>query len=249
MNSKLSVVVLAVAMVLTTCVSVKAGQIGFNIETGLLSSGYNIFRIPGDGGTQVSVSDAFGIEPTSFLRGRVNFKINARHEISFLLAPLTLTTEGTAPFPIIFEDQTFAANTKLKALYQFNSYRLTYHYQLMKTENIEWRIGFTGKVREAEISLESDDVKAAKKNTGFVPLLYMKLDWTINGPWHLMLDADALAAPQGRAEDVLIAFKYQYKKNASIRLGYRFVEGGADNDEVYNFAAIHYVVIGTQHYF
>jgi hypothetical protein len=34
-------------------------------------------------------------------------------------------------------------------------------------------------------------------------------------------------------------------KQWSITAGYRFLEGGADNDEVYTFALVHYLAAGV----
>ena len=59
-----------------------------------------------------------------------------------------------------------------------------------------------------------------------------------------MLDGDALAAPQGRAEDVLSAVAYQISDKFKIKAGYRILEGGADNDEVYTFSLFHYATLG-----
>ncbi len=58
------------------------------------------------------------------------------------------------------------------------------------------------------------------------------------------LSGDALAAPQGRAEDVLFALLYQISPKMETKIGYRLLEGGSDGDEVYTFALIHYAVIG-----
>ena len=57
-----------------------------------------------------------------------------------------------------------------------------------------------------------------------------------------LIEGDALAAPQGRAEDVFVGARCDFDDQSSIRLGYRILEGGADNDEVYNFALIQYLV-------
>ena len=65
------------------------------------------------------------------------------------------------------------------------------------------------------------------------------------GPkFSLLLDVDALAAPQGRAEDVLLAALFRISPALTLKAGYRFVEGGADNDAVYNFTLIHYAAVG-----
>jgi len=36
----------------------------------------------------------------------------------------------------------------------------------------------------------------------------------------------------------------KFSEASRIRVGYRFLEGGSDNDEVYTFAAIHYATLG-----
>ncbi|MDP8255108.1 MAG: hypothetical protein P9M14_05120 [Candidatus Alcyoniella australis] len=53
-------------------------------------------------------------------------------------------------------------------------------------------------------------------------------------------------APQGRAEDVLAALTVDLSDDARLRLGYRLLEGGADNDKVYTFAVIHYAALGFE---
>ena len=65
----------------------------------------------------------------------------------------------------------------------------------------------------------------------------------------ILFEGDALAAPQGRAEDVLLAGTYKFSDHFLFRLGYRILEGGADNDEVYNFALFHYASAGLTYTF
>ena len=60
-----------------------------------------------------------------------------------------------------------------------------------------------------------------------------------------MLEGDALAAPQGRAEDVFAGILVHAGTRWSMKAGYRFLEGGADNDEVYTFAHVHYLAAGV----
>jgi hypothetical protein len=60
-----------------------------------------------------------------------------------------------------------------------------------------------------------------------------------------LLEGDALAAPQGRAEDVLLAFYFHPAERIGMKVGYRILEGGADNDEVYNFTLLHYLAAGA----
>jgi hypothetical protein len=121
---------------------------------------------------------------------------------------------------------------------------LTYRYDIVQKPKVEFGLGFTAKIRDAKISLLSPDMYSEKTNVGFVPIINFRFLWKINDKFGLLLDGDALAAPQGRAEDVLIAATYNLSDNISIRGGYRILEGGADNDEVYNFALFHYASFG-----
>ena len=63
-------------------------------------------------------------------------------------------------------------------------------------------------------------------------------------PFSVLLDGDALFSQYGRAEDVLLALQYHHSRRLALRMGYRILEGGADNDEVYTFALFHYAVFG-----
>ena len=58
------------------------------------------------------------------------------------------------------------------------------------------------------IALSSPGLTAEKINIGFVPIINFRLLWNIDNKFGLLLDGDALAAPQGRAEDVLVAATY-----------------------------------------
>jgi hypothetical protein len=100
----------------------------------------------------------------------------------------------------------------------------------------------TGKIRDAETSLYGADARR-KTNVGFVPLVNVHVAWRPNnGAFGILLDVDALAAPQGRAEDVLVAATWRPRDGLELRVGYRMLEGGADNAEVYSFAWLHYAV-------
>jgi hypothetical protein len=87
---------------------------------------------------------------------------------------------------------------------------------------------------------------AEKTNTGFVPLVNFDLSWRFAPRTALVVAGDALAAPQGRAEDVLVAVRHQAAERVAFRVGYRVLEGGADNDEVFTFALLHYAVAGIE---
>lgn len=235
-------------MLLGWASSIKA-QALIDLESGLVFTGYNDVRIPGDEGTFFSLKDDLIPKAEFFYRLRLNYTIKSRHTFSLLYAPLETTSEGSVPNDIFFEGIVFPANTELTGTYKFNSYRLTYRYDIVLKPKFEFGLGFTGKIRDAEIALSSSGLNSEKTNVGFVPIINFRLLWKAGDKFGLLLDGDALAAPQGRAEDVLIAATYKLSDNFRIRAGYRILEGGADNDEVYNFALFHYASVGISYTF
>jgi len=82
-----------------------------------------------------------------------------------------------------------------------------------------------------------------------VPLLHVAGDWHVAPGWRIALDVDGAAAPQGRAIDASLKGYWTLREGLDLGLGYRTIEGGADNDEVYTFAWIHQAVISLRYAF
>ncbi len=215
------------------------------LEVATVFSGYNDVRIPGSTGTLVSFVDDLETDRAFAFRVRLNYRIGRRHLLSYLTAPLEIDASGSVDEPVEFAGETFEAGIPLDALYRFNSYRLTYRYTLYEAERLVFGIGVTGKIRDASIEISGAGKSAEKSNTGFVPLINFSLEWRMHQKLGMIFEGDALAAPQGRAEDVLVALIYEIKPYFGLRAGYRLLEGGADNDEVYTFALFHYLVLGV----
>jgi hypothetical protein len=220
------------------------GQASFDIETGTVGTGYNNVRIPGDQGTLFSLKDDLISKTEIFFRLRANYTIKSRHTLSLLYAPLETVSKGNVPYDIIFEGVTFPANTDLTGTYKFNSYRLTYRYEIVVKPKIEFGLGFTAKIRDAKVAMASSTLESEKANVGFVPIINFRLLWKPYEKLGILIEGDALAAPQGRAEDVLIAATYRISDRLGLKAGYRILEGGADNDVVYNFALFNYASVG-----
>lgn len=225
------------------------GQAAFDIETGVVGTGYNNVRIPGDQGTLFSLKDDLVSKAELFYRLRASYTIKSRHTLSLLYAPLETTSKGNVPYDIFFEGVTFPANAELTGKYKFNSYRLTYRYEIVQKPKLEFGLGFTAKIRDARIALASAASESEKTNVGFVPIINFRMFWKPSENFGVLLEGDALAAPQGRAEDVMIAATYRISDHVGLKAGYRLLEGGADNDEVYNFALLNYALAGILIYF
>lgn len=240
------VTILVVFMVFISCLWSK---FEIDLESGAIFTGYNDVRIPGDQGSKFSLKDDLKSDTEPYIRARLNYHFNSKHHISLLYAPLTLQANGNLSDDLNYQGEIFPANTDLVCTYKFNSYRITYRYDFVRKTDITFGMGFTAKIRDALISLENDNIKAEKENIGFVPIINFRLVWNITEPLSVIFEGDALAAPQGRAEDVALGLNYQINNNFGLRLGYRVLEGGADNDEVYTFSLFHYAVLGLSYRF
>ena len=220
-----------------------------DIETGSVMTGYNNIRIPGDLGTLFSLKDDLKSKTKIFYRLRASYTLQSRHTISLLYAPLEIKSAGRAPYKISFNGVFFDADTDLNSIYKFNSYRLTYRYHLISQTKIILGLGFTAKIRDANIRLYSTKQTTERTSIGFVPIINFNFKWNINEAWGLLLNGDALVAPQGRAEDIQLAITYQCADPINIRVGYRILEGGTDSNSGYGFVLFHYASVGFSYTF
>jgi hypothetical protein len=244
MNKVICVLSLVLIVAWAAALGAEEGRWTVDLEGGVVVPGYNDVQVPNETGTRFSLKDDLKIDNKIYYRLRLGVRIGQRHGLSLLYAPLTLNAGGVLAQPVTFEGVGFGAGSAVDALYRFNSYRLTYRYRLVGTPNLNLWLGLTAKIRDAEISLSSGALKSTKTNVGFVPLLHLYLKWKWTKRWGFIFEADALAAKQGRAEDVSAAIFYHLGPNWALKTGYRLVEGGADVDEVYNFALINYWYAG-----
>lgn len=216
-----------------------------DLESGIAIVGYSDIQIPKSTGTLISFSEELETDPAFFIRGRFTYYFNKSNMLSILVAPLTLKAAGSVDREVVFEGESFAPNATLNTVYKFNSYRLTYEHFWFAGENLRLGLGVTAKIRDAAISI-ADSIKTSEKtDLGFVPLIKFSIVWRFVDPLALILDGDALAAPQGRAEDVALALRADVNDLISLKLGYRVLEGGSDVEEVYSFTWVNYFFGGV----
>jgi len=217
-----------------------------DMEGGVAFTGYNDVQIPTDSGTRISLKDDTGSASAPAFRIRAGYTFSDRHTVMALAAPLTVRGSAVTDRALTYRDTTFSAGSRVDSVYRFDSYRLTYRYTFLDSAPLELAAGITGKVRSAGISLMGDEGYAIRTDLGVVPLVNFMASWHMTDRFGLLLDADALVTPFGRAEDALFAVQYRYSDNADLRLGYRILEGGSDGGgNVYTFALFNYVTAGV----
>lgn len=223
-----------------------APRLLLELEGGAVWQSRSDVQIPNDAtGSRFTLVDVIGKGAWPAARLYASWNMNERHGLRLLLAPLLVTGTADLDAPLDFAGGSFVAGIPTKATYKFNSWRLSYRYRLRAGEHWRWWIGLTAKIRDAKIRLSQGAEAAEKTNVGFVPLLHIAGIRRIGSHWTFDLDVDALAGGPGRAEDASLKLRYCFGDRWSVTGGYRTVEGGADVDEVYNFAWLHYAVVSA----
>jgi hypothetical protein len=218
------------------------------VETGAVWQAKNDVQIPGTTGTRFALDEVTGDGPFPFVRLEGTFRLTDRQELRGLIAPLSISEDGTLPSAVNFNGQTFAAGAA-SAKYRFDSYRLTWRYSVLESPQWTWKLGVTAKVRDAAIELRQGGVQSSDSNTGLVPLFHAYGEYRFADRWRGILDFDGLVGPNGRAFDIGLKVGYDLTRRLTLEGGYRMLEGGADNDDVYNFAWFNYAVVGMRYRF
>ncbi len=222
-------------------------QLRLSLESGAGFSQYNEVQVPNmasNSGTRFSLQDDFSPQPTVFFRLEISYLINQKHTVELTAAPLQIGYEDSQLGEIDFAG-TFFTDAGIHGEYRFNTYRASYRYRVVDKEKWILDLGATVLMRDARIALRQDELQAQDSDLGFVPLLSFNLHYIPKDKLTLLLKGDALVGPQGRAEDIFAGLLYPiWKEGLRFKAGYRLIEGGADVDQVYNFAFIHFASVG-----
>jgi hypothetical protein len=217
-------------------------KLAIELEASPLWQSRNDVRIPNETGTKFSLVDTIGSGPYGSFRVEAAFDLNERHGFRAVVAPLKIEDSGTLGDTVLFAGETFAPAEVTDAAYKFSSYRFTYRYRFYNGETWSWKIGITGFVRDARIALRQGDQFAEDTDVGFVPLVHLRGDGKLSEKWRFILDFEGLGASQGRAFDVATKLGYSISERWELAFGYRTIEGGADVEDVFNFAWLHFAV-------
>lgn len=227
---------------LSVAVPALAGDLNLEVESGAVWFSRNDTRIPGDTGTTFDMLDLTGSGPEPYVRLYATYAFNDRHALRVTIAPFQIEGTGTLKKNTTFEDDVFEANVPTKGTYKFNTYRLTYRWTFHDKARWRFGIGAAALVRDAEISLEQGSKKQSRDDLGVVPLLHLYGAYRFTDQFSLILDVEGAASGLGRAIDAALKVRYEFDSNWYVSAGYRTLEGGSDNDDVYTFAWLHYAL-------
>ncbi len=225
--------------------SALAGTFDFQLESGGVWFSKNDVRVPGDGGTKFDLMDLTGDGPDPYFRLYATYKFNDKHALRLTFAPLEVDGTGILSENVLFKDEVFAADTRTKGTYKFSTYRLTYRWTFYDRDRWCWGLGATALIRDAEITLEQGTQKQSRDDLGFVPLLHLYGEYKFTDQVSFILDVEGAWSPAGRAFDTVLKAQYDFDSGWYASAGYRTLEGGADNDDVYTFAWLHFAQVSV----
>lgn len=252
MMRKRSLILLSLLLTAPTLHAQDTGMPAWQVtlESGPAWYSRNDIQIPNDdGGDRFDLTRLTGSGPDPYLRLALEYRWSARHAITALYAPLRSNGSGVLEHDVRFAGEAFNGGESLEGNYKFNTYRLGYRYTFRETQRWRFRAGGTLLVRDANVRLTQSGIVADDPDLGLVPLLGFDATRYLGDRWSVELDVEGLGAPQGRAIDAALALQYRWKDTLTTRLGYRMLEGGADNDSVFTFAWVHYALLGLRYEF
>ena len=219
-------------------------RFSLELEAGPAWQSRNTVQIPNiELGTRFSLKDLVGAGPWAAGRVYFTWNINRKHSLRLLAAPLSYTEGGTFDEEVNFAGEAYEPGVPTEATYQFNSWRVGYRWRFKDGERWTMWLGFTAKIRDAKIALSQGDTSSEDTDVGFVPLLSFAANYRFTDRWYVLFDFEGLAGGPGRAVDLALKIGYDINDRWGVTAGYRTVEGGADIEEVYNFAWFQYAVV------
>lgn len=225
-------------------------RFSIQVDLGSTWQSRNKVRIPNDNeGDKFSLEDVAGSGPWAAARFEGLWSINDKHGIRVVAAPLSYKENGKLDRETRFAGATYSPDEEVEARYTFNSWRVGYRYHLYAEPDWDLWVGGTLKIRDAGVRLKQGDVSSQDDNVGPVPLLYIAGNYRLDNHWSVSADLDGLAGGPGRALDLGVRINYRVDESWQVGLGCRTLEGGADTDDVYNFAWFNTVSLSATYLF
>lgn len=247
---RLTLLLLPLLLSLFSSVHAEDSSLKIELELGQVWQERNKVQIPNNAsGDRFLLTDIAGTGAWTSARVNASWNLRGRHGMRLVLAPLSYKETGELPADTRFAGETFSMNQPIGGEYRFDSWRLGYTYQYHSSENWRLWVGATAKIRDAGIELAQGNTSSTDDNTGFVPLLYLAGEYQISPRWSFGFDFDGLAGGPGRAFDLSLKLRYRLNDDWRVSAGYRTLEGGVDNTDVYNFAWFNTALLSMEYQF
>ena len=248
---KTALLLTALAAFTTPLMAADHSRFSLELEVGPVWQSRNDVEIPNDGpATRFSLEDLVGNGPWPAGRFYFTWNINERHGLRVLLAPLSYTETG------IFDDR---RSSPARRYAPGVPDRGDLPVQLLAGDlplplPAPASAGAGGSVSPPRSATPRSQLQQGDRQRGHRPRLRaaaLPRGATGASPSAGISCSTSTPWPAGRAAPRTVALKvgYDIGDRWSVAFGYRTVEGGADVDEVYNFAWFNYAVVSGAYRF
>ncbi len=198
----------------------------------------------GRGGTDFNLRGDGGQENLYFnTKLALDLTLGENHHIIALYQPLELVTEERIRNDLVVDEVTFPAGTPMRFTYGFPFYRLSYLYDLVRSERTRLALGGSLQIRNATIYFESLDGTLLRTSNDIGPVPLVKALWErrLGSTWWLGAEADGIYAPvsvlngsdsdvKGALLDANLRIGRPFHEAADIYLNLRYLGGGAEGE-------------------
>lgn len=225
----------------------------YEIETGLINTGYNDVRVPGEEGNLFSLKDDLKPEQAFHFRFRLTQPLAAKHRLIFMYAPLKVKSSGeiereNTGDDFVFQEMLVPADLisdiTFEGEYRLDTYRQTYLFDLLTLKNTVLSGGASVEIRDEAIKINNADRYGRKTDTNVVFSVNFRAQSNLNEKLALVADGNVLIDSKNRAEDIFLGASYKILKDSKFNIGYRLIERETDKPEIYNSAMFHLLTVG-----
>jgi len=183
-----------------------------------------------------------------FERYTAEIALGKRNSLILLYQPLNIMTEELLERDVTVNSVLFPQNTPVILTYGFSFYRLSWLYDLLKSDDRELSVGISFQIRNANIQFASKDgeLLTVNNNIGPVPIFKVRGKLPLESKFYFGFEADGFYADgkyiTGSANDFVgaiydgsVRLGKELRKNINGYLNVRFIGGGAvGTDESYD---------------
>ncbi|GEM_PF-2939250 len=225
----------------------------YEIETGLIVTGLNDIKVPGDSGDLISYKDDLKAETGFHFRFKLTQPLAEKHRLVFTYAPMKISSSGRFAPDTAGEFFTFAGMEIPSGLastldfdgeYRLDSYRQAYVFDVANISGMGISFGVAAEIRDEAVTLKSGDYYGKRADNNIVALASVGLNRVYNAKTSFLAEADILIDAQNPSLDLYLGATHLIKESSKVKAGYRLVQRSVDSSSFYNKAMFHMLTVG-----
>jgi hypothetical protein len=225
----------------------------YEIETGLIVTGLNDIKVPGDSGDLISYKDDLKAETGFHFRFKLTQPLAEKHRLVFTYAPMKIKSSGQFTANSAGEFFTFGgmmipsdlvSNLDFDGEYRLDSYRQGYIFDVANISGTTVSLGLAAEIRDEAVILKSGDYYGKRADNNIIALASLGLGRAINAKTSFLAEGDIMIDAQNPSMDLYLGVTRLIKQESKVKAGYRMMQRSMDNSSFYNKAMFHFLTVG-----